>query len=81
MHLKFYFEFFKTSRNKPFSTKMDKFSTVALHPLVRTLTGLSTLYVLTKPYIFPGASTHGSINVLELYLKLYFLFTFERINS
>ena len=40
--------------NKTFSTKMDKFSTAVLQPLVITLTGLFSLCVLTLPYIFPA---------------------------
>ena len=46
-----------------------------------TLTGLSALSVLTKPYIFPGAANDGSINLLFFYLKLNFLCTFESIDS
>ena len=45
---------FKTSEYKHFSTKIDKFCIAVPHPLVITLIGLSTLCVLTKPYILPG---------------------------
>ena len=47
-----------------------------------TLAWLSTLCVLTKPYIFPGATTDGSINDgSSFYLKLYFWSTLELIKS
>ena len=57
---------FKTSQYKHFSTKTDKFSLAAPHPLVITLTGLPASGVLINPFILPGFARKVSINLHQV---------------
>ena len=70
MYLELYFQFSRL--NKHFSRKIEKFASSVPHPLVMTLAGLAAFCVLTKPYIFAGATTDGSINLLQLLSKTLF---------
>ena len=72
MYFELCFPIFETLGSKHFSTNIDKFSTAVPHPLMMTLMGLSTLCVLIKPYIFRGAATDGSVNLLQLLSKTFF---------
>ena len=71
------YSIFKTSEYRHFSTKIDKFSTAVRQPLVITLTGFPSLWVLTKPYISPGVLFDGLINLLQKSFKTPLRFYFS----
>ena len=80
IYLEFCFQFSKTSRYKHLSTNTDRFSTPVLQSLVITLTGLLSLCVLTRAYIFPVATYDGSLNFYKFCLESYFVSSFESAN-
>ena len=67
---------FKTSEQKHFSTKIDKFFIATPHPLVITLTGLPTLCVLIKPYTLPRLTWVVSKTLHQLWSRALFCFHF-----
>ena len=62
---------------KTFSTKMDKFSTAVLQPLVITLRGLFSLCVLTLPYIYSAVELREMIKDFHLLSKIFSLCHFS----
>ena len=69
--------FFKTFGKRHFSTKIDRFFTVVPLPLVIILAGLLSLWVFIIPYILPGFTYFGLVNLFQFSSMAFWLIHFS----